>query len=232
MSKAKRKPAPEEPPPVRSVLPTVPVPLSALRPHPRNYRKHSPDQLAHIVESIKEHGFYRPVISARDGTILAGHGLVLAARQMGLEEVPVFRLDLDPADPRALKVLTGDNEISRLAEIDDRALSELLKEVKDVDLEGLLGTGYDDQMLAALVFVTRPKDEIEGMNEAAEWVGMPEFGSAPETLQIRMMFRNAEDRKKFVAFADLKPTYRAESTWTAWWPPKEREDLASVRFEG
>ena len=70
------------------------VAISGLRPHPRNYREHPEDQLEHIKASIVENGFYRNVVAARDGTILAGHGVVLAATAMGLRKVPVIRLDL------------------------------------------------------------------------------------------------------------------------------------------
>jgi len=94
------------------------VPVASLKPHPVNYRKHPEDQLRHIERSVKEHGFYRNVVVARDGTILAGHGVVLAAKRLKRDKVPVIRLPLAADDLRALKVLTSDNEISRLAEVD------------------------------------------------------------------------------------------------------------------
>lgn len=47
--------------------------IDELRAHPRNYRRHPDDQLAHIMRSIELHGFYRAVVIARDGTVLAGH---------------------------------------------------------------------------------------------------------------------------------------------------------------
>jgi ParB-like chromosome segregation protein Spo0J len=99
---------------------TVRVPIGDLKPHPRNYQKHPADQLKHIQASIAAHGYYRNIVVARDNTILAGHGVVEASRAMGKKRVPVVRLDVAPDDPRALKVLTSDNEISNLAEVDDR----------------------------------------------------------------------------------------------------------------
>lgn len=68
--------------------------LVDLREHPRNYRKHPASQVAHIAASLTEHGVYRPVVIARDNTILAGHGVVLAARSLGWTEIPVHALDL------------------------------------------------------------------------------------------------------------------------------------------
>ena len=204
--------------------------LEELRPHPRNYREHTEEQLAHIVESLREHGYYRNVVVAREGTILAGHGVVKAALRMGWTAIPGIRLDVGPDDAAALKVLTGDNEIARLAEIDDRALTELLKEIKDDELSDLLGTGYDPQMLAALAFVTRPASEIASFDAAAEWVGMTEFEPVPEAVQIVISFRSREDRDRFVAEHDFHYTTRGK-VFTAWWPPRPRRDLASVRFE-
>jgi hypothetical protein len=55
--------------------------VSALKFHPRNYRRHPQDQLRHISASIRENGFYRNVVVARDGTVLAGQGVVQASRR-------------------------------------------------------------------------------------------------------------------------------------------------------
>jgi len=201
-----------------------------LVPHPQNYRKHPEDQLTHIIASVKEYGFYRNIVVGRNNTILAGHGVVQAALKMELAKVPIVRLDLDPESPDALKLLAGDNEISNLVDNDDRALTELLKTVRDQSPEGLLGTGFDDKMLAALLMVTRPESEIRGTDEAAAWVGMPEFGTKEETPKLAVLFRNKKDRDEFVKKTGLKPTYRSDAIWTAWYPHKGQDDLASVKF--
>src|SRR3990167_9280069 len=208
------------------------IAISELYPHPRNYQAHPDDEVEHLIESITENGIYKNIVIARDGTILAGHGVVQAAKKMGKEAIPVIRLDLDPYEPRALKVLAGDNEIRHLAEIDDRALSELLKEIKERDDNGLLGTGYDEMMLANLIFVTRPQSEIQDFNEAAEWVGMPEYEPKVEPLKIMLQFHNEEDRNTFAEQHGLIFIKKERDTWSSWWPPREREDLRSVIFEG
>ncbi len=133
----------------RLVLETVK--LASLKPHSRNYNGHPAGQIEHLVESLSEHGVYRNVVVAKDNTILCGHGVVAAARKAGLDAIAVKRLDLEPDDPRAIKVLVGDNEVSRLAERDDRLLSELLGELKEFDPAGLLGTGYDGDEVDALI---------------------------------------------------------------------------------
>ena len=211
------------------------VKLADLTPHPRNYREHTADQLAHLIESMRDNGVYRNVVVARDNTILAGHGVVLAARKMRRTDLPVIRLDVDPKDPRALKVLAGDNEVARLADVDDRLLTEMLKEINELD--GLLGTGYDERMLAAMAFVTRPASEVKDFDAAAEWVGMPEFGTGDETLRLVVSFVNQKDRQTFVEKHGLTTTHRSgvkkkeAKVWSAWWPRKEREDSKSVIFE-
>jgi ParB-like chromosome segregation protein Spo0J len=62
--------------------------LDQLIPHVRNARTHSEDQVAQIAGSIAEFGFVNPVLVGHDGVMVAGHGRVLAARKLGLSEVP------------------------------------------------------------------------------------------------------------------------------------------------
>ena len=205
------------------------VALAELKPHPRNYRKHPEDQLEHLCESIRANGVYRNIAIARDSTILAGHGVAKACAKLGMATIPVLRLDLDPGDPKALKLLAGDNEISNLAVIDDRALSDMLKEIGEIDIEGLLGTGYDDMMLANLAMVTRPQSEIEDFNEAAEWVGLPEYEPVVDTIKVVVSLRSQEDRQAFLALVGAKK--HTDKTKSVWWPHRDNDDLNSVRFE-
>lgn len=202
------------------------VRIDDLRPHPRNYRTHPADQLEHLAASIREHGFYRNVVVARDNTILAGHGVVEAARMLGMVEAPVFRADVDPSDPAALRILAADNEIARLAEINDRALADVLRDLRQID--GLLGTGYDDAMLANLVLITRPSEEIPSLDAAAEWAGMPAYHGEREDPRERltMQFASKEDRDRFVAELGLHVIKGP----AAWWPPRPSEDVGSLVF--
>lgn len=208
------------------------VALDQLKPHPRNYQAHPDDELEHIMESIKTHGFYRNVVIARDGTILAGHGVTEAARRMGLERVPAIRVDYAPDDPRALKLLVSDNEIRHLAEVDDRALTELLRDLNETEL-GLLGTGYDPMMLANLAMVTRPAHEIEDLDAAAQWVGMPDYEDKGEDrIQIIVNFANEEDRQEFCRILGIDASKIGDDgrQRSIWWPKRIGNDLHAVRF--
>lgn len=208
---------------------TVREDLDALKPHPRNYQAHPDDQLDHIITSIEQHGFYRNIVVAQDNTILAGHGVVQACKKMGRTRVPIIRLPLHPDDPRALKVLTSDNEINNLAEIDDRMLTEMLKEIMQED--NLAGTGFNEQQLSNLAMVTRPASEIANMDEAAEWIGLP--GYIPEEgpqFQVLVSFKTETDRQEFAERLDIALSDRSKQS--AWFPSVDRRDLESVRWTG
>lgn len=204
------------------------VELTKLKEHARNYKSHPQDQIDHIVHSIKQHGVYKNIVVASDYTILAGHGVFKAAKIVGLDKLPVIKLNIDPNSTQAIKIITADNEISKLAESDDRALTELLKEISTDD--SLLGTGFDEKMLANLVFVTRPASEIKNFDEAQEWVGMPDFERSPEPLKIIVQFETEENRSAFCSLLGIEtPNKTRESIW---YPHKEREALIKKTIVG
>lgn len=209
------------------------VAIDKLKKHPRNYRVHPDDQLDHLGQSLKEHGVYRNVVVANDLTILAGHGVVQAAERIGIEKLPVIKLAIGPDDPKALKILTGDNELPRLAEIDDRALVSLLQEISDNDLEGLLGTGFDQQMLANLVYVTRPRSEIQTLDEAAHWVGLPDYEALERATKLVIMFDTEDDRTAFLAEIGANViSQKNGGTWSLRWPLRtEPGDPSAVKFD-
>jgi hypothetical protein len=198
------------------------TPLSELKPHPRNYRQHPADQIQHLARSIEEHGCYRNVVCAKDGTILAGHGVTLALQYLGRTEVDCAWLNVEPESPAALKVLTGDNEIEHLAEQDDRLLSELLREIKQEAEAGLLGTGYDEAMLANLVMVTRPASEVADFNAAAHWAGMPDYDPGNEVIKVVVNFECEADRQDFSKRLGIS----IGGANSMWWPPKEKGEIS------
>jgi hypothetical protein len=210
------------------------VELDELKPHPRNYRTHGSEQLRHLAQSIREHGQYRNVVIARDGTILAGHGVWLAAREAGLTTIRAVRLSLEPDDPRAIKLLVADNELARFAGVDDRRLSELLRDVRELDINALLGTGYDDAMLANLLLVTRPASELADFDAAAEWVGMPEYEpTASSAYRIVVHLQSERDRDRFLKLIGVELVdARNGNALSLHWPEQdsERRDTTSLRF--
>lgn len=69
------------------------VPISSLKPYENNAKIHTDEQIRQIENSIEEFGFNDPIGIAEDGTIIEGHGRYLACLNLGMETVPVIRLD-------------------------------------------------------------------------------------------------------------------------------------------
>ena len=96
-----------------------------------------------VMQSIKRFGFASPIIARKeDGVIIAGHTRMRAAKQLGLKKVPVRFMDLDPADARILAI--ADNKLGEIADWDEEALSKILSDMDDVDLEF---TGFTEEEL-------------------------------------------------------------------------------------
>jgi DNA modification methylase len=127
-------------------------PLDRLVPYARNARTHSTDQVAQIAASIAEFGFVNPIlVDSRDG-IVAGHGRLLAARRLGLAEVPVIVLDHLSETQRRAYVL-ADNHLALNAGWDDELLAAELAELEGDGFDlGLIG--FNEQELAALMAET------------------------------------------------------------------------------
>ncbi len=97
------------------------VAISSLIPYIRNARTHSEAQIAQIAASIKEFGWTNPILVDGESGIIAGHGRVLAARKLGLAEVPVIELShLSPAQKRAY--ILADNQLATNAGWDNDLL--------------------------------------------------------------------------------------------------------------
>jgi len=118
--------------------------VEELIPYSRNSRTHSDAQIAQIAASIREFGFMNPVLIDGQNNIIAGHGRVLAARKLGLEEVPCVLHDHLTETQRKAYIL-ADNKMALNAGWDDDMLRLELRELGDVgfDLE-LTGFGLDE----------------------------------------------------------------------------------------
>ena len=104
-------------------------PIEKLIPFIRNPRTHSEEQVAQIAASIQAFGWTNPILVDPDATIIAGHARVLAARKLGMAEVPVIVLDhLSPAQRRAL--VLADNRLALNAGWDEELLQAELLELR------------------------------------------------------------------------------------------------------
>ena len=152
-------------------------PLDKLRPYDRNARTHSPEQVTMIAASITEFGFLNPILVDTDAGILAGHGRLLAARKLGLEQVPVVILDhLSETQKRAYIIC--DNKSAEQAGWDDAILRGELLELKGADVE-LAMLGFSDDELRALLAELEPEPQEASTDEAEEEI--PEAPVEPVT---------------------------------------------------
>ena len=145
-------------------------PVGRLIPSARNARTHSAAQVAEIASSIRAFGFSNPILVGEDGDIIAGHGRLAAARQLGMTEVPVVVLSGLP-DLQRRQLLLADNRIALNAGWDLEMLHLELKELTALgaDLEGL---GFTTQELARVLAPPRStgltdEDEIPELSETA-----------------------------------------------------------------
>ena len=123
--------------------------LDALVPYVRNARTHSAAQVAQIAASVREFGWTSPILVASDGTVIAGHGRLLAARQLEMQEVPCIVLDhLTESQRRALVI--ADNRLALSAGWDEDMLAVELQQLVD-DGFAMPTLGFDDAELAALL---------------------------------------------------------------------------------
>jgi len=124
-------------------------PTANLVPYAGNARLHSDAQVAQIAASINEFGFNVPVLVDAKGSIVAGHGRVLAAQRLGMEQVPVIRLGhLTAAQVRAYRI--ADNQIALNSTWDESVLAAELRALAGDDFNLSL-LGFDDSSIQALL---------------------------------------------------------------------------------
>ncbi|MBX7528640.1 site-specific DNA-methyltransferase [Qipengyuania vesicularis] len=135
--------------------------LAALTPDPRNARTHPKRQIEQIIASIEAFGFTNPILADPEGNLIAGHGRLRAAKQMGLEQVPVIELaGLSEAQKKALRL--ADNKIALNAGWDTEILKLELADLSlpDIDIDLSL-TGFSaGEIDVVLAKSEDPDDEV------------------------------------------------------------------------
>jgi DNA modification methylase len=145
-------------------------PISRLIPRITNPRTHTPEQVSQIAASIREWGWTNPILVGADNRVLAGHARALAARQLGMTEVPVIVLDhLSEAQCRALVV--ADNQLAISGAGWDEETLRLELAALDGESFDLNLIGFDDQELARLL---AEQDAVEGLTDEDAVPEVPE----------------------------------------------------------
>ncbi len=124
-------------------------PIDVLIPYARNAKQHSDAQVAQIAASIREFGWGAPILVDGRNNVIAGHGRLLAARKLGLSEVPVVPL-IHLTDTQRKALILADNKIGENATWDDELLALELAELQEAGFDLEL-TGFSAEEWDALI---------------------------------------------------------------------------------
>ena len=141
-----------------------------LKPHPRNYNKHSDTQVDDLALSLKRFGQRKPIVTWRD-MIVAGHGLTMAAQMAGWTTILTMPIPDDWDEATVLAYLAADNELARQADPDLAQLAAIAKELEGIDEElAKLAAGGDDalKVLMATLEEEKPAGDAEPQIDKAE----------------------------------------------------------------
>ena len=133
--------------------------LDSIRPYAANAKKHDATQVANVAESIRQYGFVQPIVIDKDGVIVIGHCRALAAKKLGMKQVPCVCVDdLTPEQVKALRVI--DNKTNE----SPWDMDLLAAELPGLDLDGFefdfyLPTQMTDEMLDSFFEDAKPKEK-------------------------------------------------------------------------
>lgn len=131
------------------------VKVEELIPHPKNPNTHPQNQIKILAQNIRYHGWRHPiVVSKLSGYIVAGHGRLEAARELGVSIVPVEYQDFASED-NELAVLVGDNRLAELSSLDLNGLQDIIDGFKASDFDTILA-GFEPTDLDALLGEQKP----------------------------------------------------------------------------
>jgi len=148
--------------------------ISDLIPYARNSRTHSDEQVSQIAASIREWGWTMPILVDEKGNVIAGHGRILAANKLGIDEAPCMTADGWSEAKRRAYVI-ADNKLALNAGWDDEMLRVEFGELRDLEFDLSL-TGFDDSEIDALF----PDEATEGLTDED---AVPEAPEVPVTVE-------------------------------------------------
>ena len=136
------------------------VKIADLVPYRNNARTHSPEQISRVADSIREFGFCNPVLVDSENGIIAGHGRVMAAEELGMDEVPTVCLEHLSDDQKRAYIL-ADNKLALDAGWDKDLLKLELLDLQEDDFNISL-TGFSEFELQGLLELdTEPEKDKE-----------------------------------------------------------------------
>ena len=131
------------------------VKVEELIPHPKNPNTHPQNQIKILAQNIRYHGWRHPiVVSKLSGYIVAGHGRLEAAKELGVSIVPVEYQNF-ASENNELAVLVGDNRLAELSSLDLNGLQDIIDGFKASDFDTILA-GFEPTDLDALLGEQKP----------------------------------------------------------------------------
>jgi len=140
--------------------------VDALRPYEANAKSHPVAQVELLVRSIREYGFNAPILVSEEHGIVAGHGRLLAARELDMTEVPVVVLD-HLTEEQVQEYRLADNKLTEVGGWDAELLRQELEEIiaRGVDMEalGFVPEDLHDQWKSDIEKINREKENLDGI---------------------------------------------------------------------
>lgn len=196
------------------------VSIESIVPYANNPRNNE-EAIEKVARSIDEFGWQQPIVVDENMVIIVGHTRLLAAKSLGLNEVPIHVAD-KLTDEQARAYRLADNRTNEYASWNMKMLGIELRDLDDIGFDIEL-TGFNNIELASLLI---DPEVIE--DHSAEWQGMPEYESenvAYKSLVVH--FLKAQDVNNF---SQLIGQAIGDRTKYLWFPPVEKEDAKSKEY--
>lgn len=172
-----------------------------LTPYEKNPRQNN-EAIETVKTSILKHGFNQPIVTNHDGVICVGHTRWEAAKALGLKTVPVYKKKMTEAEFIAYNL--ADNKSHEYSKWDTDLLSDLMKEIDDLDSDMLKATGFSDEEIEGLLDTSDVDDLLteEGFSQA----DIP-AGAARASVKMVQIFLNDHTFPKFIDMCEVIQAY-------------------------
>jgi ParB-like nuclease domain len=197
--------------------------VESLIPYENNSRTHSEFQIKQIIESIQEFGFTNPILLDGENGVIAGHGRLQAAKELGIEQVPTIELSHLTPEQKSAYVI-ADNKLALNAGWDRDLLVFEMQKLQDAGYNlGL--TGFNDAEISQFFI-----DDDHPVDHNEEWKGMPEYNNTDQT-PYRTILVHFESEVFVKEFERVMKQSLTEKTKFIWFPEKQRLDMSSISYK-
>ena len=166
--------------------------INDLIPYVNNSRTHSDEQVTQIAASIKEFSFTNPILIDEQGGVIAGHGRIMAAKKLGLEQVPTITLaGLTEAQKKAYVI--ADNKLALNAGWDFDLLRVEIEQLQELDFDVSL-IGFDDveiNNIFGIIDNNELEQELDNINDETKYLLLIEYDNER---QLEKAFNEAQER--------------------------------------